>query len=390
MNPILTNYDKDVKGFYYDFQKKNPLLRVSLHANTVPPEKDADDWLKWSQGSRSTNSEWTSTTDAEGNAWNYNECFPEDSTGSGSQYGKQSLCNSILSEDFGITIANNWGDFSAGQQLENIFNGLKGSEAYLNEASKVFSKITSGIDNYRKDIKGDVDNSVSTILQRFSGIMKNASSKGANIVRRALVVQGTRFKYYTGTGIAFSNLNMKFTMFPDYFNGNFKTIEDQLKTILPYSVGKFIKFYEESNDSTMKDIAKEYLDKLGDAKDSAVDSLNKFLGWQVPPGGFKADLQYIDYVQPGTLMLKLGAYYCLKNLVIQDIQLNYSKHTMKYLDIESNKIKTCPMYCDISITLIPANKYSDKMLKEFVISRSSKLSNELTTLENDINDSLNS
>lgn len=436
MKPILS-YDKEESGgFYYDVQRKNPLQKISLHANSIPPSDPYANWISWSDGTKQKNKidpDFRDTTDADGEQWHWNSdkyvatssdpdktpYFDEkdenisptsDGMGFNPRYGRQSLCNAILTEDFGITIANNWGNFSAGQSLEDAYNSFRGFEPYLGNAMGLFSKMAKGIEEYQSTVTknaGSTNTSSSNILGKAVKFLQGASAKGTNVLRRSLVVQGTRFNYYSGTGIAFSNLGMKFTIFPDYFNGIFKTIEEQLKSIIPYSVGKYVSFIGKSGsaggfDSTTKkdamkttsdasllnyslsDEDKDVYKKDGDGK-SLADYVNQYLGWQIPPGGFHATIENIDYIQAGTLMLKLGTHYCLKNLVIQEIQLNYSKHFSKYLDLKSNEIKTCPMYCDVFITFTPANKYSDKKLKEFVLSNTDK---EIENLEKKINDNL--
>ena len=205
---------------------------------------------------------------------------------------------------------------------------------------------------------------------------------------------------------------MKFTLFADFIeqfeykdSGNgkiekeslgyvFQTPDDQLAPLIPYAIGKYLPLVSSSDNNTntwLENIGiKGFLDKnITGWK----DVVNKFLGWQMPPGGFKADIQYIDSVQTGTLMLRIGPYYRLKNLVIQDIQLNYSKQTAKYLDRDTGKIKTCPLYCDVFITLTPVNKYSDEMLKKFITKRGNvyekeNLTNSLKNMENQINNNL--
>lgn len=436
MKPILTEYDKEEEGgFYYDVQRKNPLQKISLHANSIPPKDPYANWISWSQAYGEKNNidgDFKDTTDADGVPWYWNSdtyavaeaCFLEKSNnmsatakgmGLDPQYGRQSLCNAIMTDDFGITIANNWGSFSAGQSLEDAYNSFRGFEPYLGSAYGVLSRMSRGIKEYQSAMgnsAGENNKSSSNILGTVVDFLKGASANGTNVLRRSLVVQGTRFNYYSGTGIAFSNLGMKFTIFPDYFNGNFKTIEEQLKLIIPYSVGKYVDFIGDKNSVGGFDDSNSYKDQVDKRQPTGSDKslvnysglgkgkiydentnqktelatyVNQFLGWQIPPGGFHATIENIDYIQAGTLMLKLGTHYCLKNLVIQEIQLNYSKHFSKYLDLKSNEIKTCPMYCDVFITFTPANKYSDKKLKEFVLSNTDK---EVMNLEKKINDNL--
>lgn len=408
---INNNPDLEVSGFYYDYQKKNPMMRVTLHANTKPPAGVYDSWKAWSH----TNSKDLSQDFP---YWKDSALDPdEDSSAPKSataceldpRYGQRSLCSSIISEDFNVSIANSWGEHSGGQQLQDMFNsGFKMFEPYAREGGTILSKLSKGLTAYK------TSNPDSLIPESFidkaidiSGKASKASREAGNVFGRNLIVQGTRFKYYAGTGLSFSNLGMKFTLFADYIEqtkedgspisgttGNqcfkFMTPDDQLAPLLPYAVGKYVPLISEKDGDVDKWISSLGLTDI--AKDNK-DILNKFLGWQLPPGGFQADISYIDHVQPGTLMLKIGPYYRLKNLVIQDIQLNYSKNTAKYYDVVDDKIKTCPLYCDVFITLTPANKYSDEMLKKFVATRSNingneTICNSIMNLEERINNNL--
>lgn len=411
---IIEGSTTNISGFYYDYQKQNPMMKVTLHANTKPPVNPYTSWPGWTENSGSTDFPyWYETIldedeDSTVPTKITGENFPSDP-----RYGKRPLCTSIVNEDFNISIANTWADFSGGQQLQDMFNSVqKPLEPYAYEVGNIFEKAAKGI----KDYKLGEDN---VIGQGFLDWIGDTASKGSkafkntgNILSRSLVVQGTRFKYYSGTGIAFSNLGMKFTLFADFIeqfeykdSGNgkiekeslgyvFQTPDDQLAPLIPYAIGKYLPLVSSKDNNT-----NSWLENIGikgfldDKITGWKDIVNKFLGWQMPPGGFKADIQYIDSVQTGTLMLRIGPYYRLKNLVIQDIQLNYSKQTAKYWDRDTGKIKTCPLYCDVFITLTPVNKYSDEMLKKFITKRGNVYekgdpTNSLKNMENQINKNL--
>ena len=38
----------------------------------------------------------------------------------------------------------------------------------------------------------------------------------------------------------------------------------------------------------------------------------------------------------------------IKNLAIQNLQLNYSKQVAKYFNSKSNRIETCQLFCEVS------------------------------------------
>lgn len=394
MSKEIIDSGLDISGFYHDYQKRNPLMRVTLHANTKPPVNKYKNWPSWNTEYKGGENEPLDTSFRyyADKALDKDEpteppkMVDDSSFMSDPRYGARSLCTSIVSEDFNIAIANTWGDFNGGQQFQDAFNsGYKMLEPYAYEGGNILKRLGEGLSTYESPdgsmLPTDWINNLGKKVDNIGSKLKS----GGNILSRNLVVQGTRFRYYGGTGIAFSNLGMKLTLFADYiqvFNEDgtprekdgipefvFQTPDDQLEPLLPYAIGTYKPLVDKDNDTEISDFISIGGEKFQKAIMDNKDIANKFLGWQMAPGGFKANIQYIDSYQPGTLMLKIGPYYRLKNLVIQDIQLNYSKHTAKYLDKETGNLKTCPLYCDVFITLTPANKYSDKMLKEFVMTR---------------------
>lgn len=387
----LENREKEISGFYYDIQKSNPLQRVTLHANTKPPTKDYEDWPAWSS---------TSGVNSDFYLLREKDLDPDES--GKNAYGAMPICSSILQEDFNISIANTWGDFVGGQQLEGLWSQLKAFEPYANFTSENINTLGSNLSNYLRDNPNALLNNVTDAdkVSKFFNKASDISNKIGSVLSRQLVVQGTRFKYYAGTGIAFGNLSMRFTLFADhvpqlvYDKANkklkiggykFQTVDEQLSPLLPYAIGKFVNLLDDENGHSAATAI------LGNnIPENTKKIINEWLGWQMTPGGFRADLKQIDEIQKGTLMLKIGPFYRLKNLVIQDIQLNYSKQVAKYVIIESGKpkLKTCPLYCDVNITLSPAGKYSNNMLGEFVMGRSSDNSAHIKQIEKDINDSL--
>ena len=367
-------------GFYYDNQKNNPFLRVSLHANTKPPISKYDKWVGWCDKVAATSidpdfpTELTISTEPdidEGNEPKNNDLF-DNPLVSDIRYGSKALCTSIIQEDFNVSISNSWAEFMGGGQLQDLFNSaIKPLQPYTDLISSGLKKMGGTL------TKSDGKFANSDFGKGLAGFLNKAGDKGtelSNVMTRSLVVQGTRFKYYSGTGISFGNLGMKFTLFSDYIEETddynigkktykWKSVFDQLSAILPYSMGEYIPFYDPSDpDKFINDVGlKDWIEKNG--KDKIA---NTFFGWQTPPGGFRPNVQYIDTIQVGTLMLKVGPYYTLKNLLIQDVQLNYSKQMVKYWNFNENKLETCPMYCDVFITFTPATKYSSNMLKNFV------------------------
>ena len=299
-------------GFYYDLQKNNRLMAVTLHYNARK----------------------------NGNTWDE---VPNKDPETG--YSKDALFTAILNEDFTVGISNTWDDFSGGNEISNFWNSIKPMAPYVSFVGEKLKKMESVADSDSFD--GKVANFFKKGVEvvNRSGILDTA----AKSLNNALVVQGTRFSYYGGTGVSFGNLGMKFTIFADWLpEGNgyvYKTVYQQLKDSFPYFMGTYTKMELGSEIKELNDIA------------------NQFMGWQEAPGGFQANLETVDTVQKGTLMLKLGGYYKITNLVVSDVQLTLSKQMTKN-PTQENSIS--PLFCDIMLTLKPATKYSDISLRTFI------------------------
>lgn len=313
-----------VSGWYYDLQMENKLTCVTLHPNQVP------DGVKWKD-----------VPDPD----------PDDETKP--QYSLTPICSAIVNEDFNVSIANSWSDFG-GDPIGSLWDQAKPLAPYADTFVKGLGTIIESQNNMSEEEKQRVDGSkAATAMRKISEKLYDMSKKGGgdggivDYLNRSLVVQGTRFSYYSGTGVSFGNLSMKFTVFPTWKDKTFITVNNQINALYPYLVGKFVK----------EDALK------GDLKD--------FIGWQKPPGGFQANIKDVDNVQKGTLKLKFGAYYSITNLVCQDATFNFSRQMVKNPkesqtdpNIPSSIIS--PLYCDVSITLRPATKFSDESLRAFV------------------------
>lgn len=329
MAETFPNYGGTIKGgFYYDVQKNNPLMSVTLHAN-YETDDGGITWYNWSKGD----------LDKDGG------------------YGLDPLCTALMSEDFGVSIANNWSEFDAGNMLESAWNSVRPAGAYLGHASKLMSGM---VEAGNKWLSKNAEGSTEWARRLNSGLSKVndfISSDKTKILNHALVVQGTRFSYYAGTGTSFSNLNMKFTLFADYVHTvdrasgkdtvteKLVSVHEQLKDLYPYIMGQYVSV-DGSN---------------GSGKESS-NSLNEFFGWQKAPGGFTPDIKNIDNPILGTLKLKFGSYYSIRNLVVRDAQLNFSKQMVKD---PNNPGTVTPLYCDVMLSFQPATKFSDVALRAF-------------------------
>jgi hypothetical protein len=231
------------------------------------------------------------------------------------------------------------------------------------------------------------------------------------------VVQGTRFAYYAGSGTAFGNLGMRFTIFPKYSESGFITVVEQAKNILDYTNGKFrtddlsmIKMIANMWASTIKDTAEEAKDLVNtkiapkldewasdlksgwenntitkkaskvsnelvrilgvgitEAKNVADDITSLIterglIGWQSAPGGYVPSYRDIDEPIEGTLKLRIGTQYAISSLLCQDATLVFSKVMVK--DPFTGKIS--PLYCDVNLTLTPASKFANERLSGFI------------------------
>lgn len=301
-----------ISGFYYDQQLENRNLIMSLHPNMVLTDIAPEYWTevtqdKWSDG-----------------------------------YQITPIAKCIIPEDFQIGVSNTWQDQSLGTDIENLWGQVKSVAPYAKYASE---KATEAYDNGQAEAQKSSGAKFANDIMGAAGIYID---KATDYLNRALVVQGSRFSYYNGTGVAFGNMTMKFTLFSDWnLEGKFESCVTKIEKLLPYAVGKYVT-WDGKEDGTTKE------------KDSKASEWNQFLGWQIPPGGFKADVQSIDNIQKGTLKLVIGTMYSIANLVIQDIQFNFSKQVMK--EPQADRINTHPMYCDVQLTLKPASKYTDKSL----------------------------
>jgi hypothetical protein len=236
-----------------------------------------------------------------------------------------------------------------------------------------------------------------------------------------LVTQGTRFSYYAGSGTAFGGLGMKYTIFPKFDNVNgFVSVIEQIQQLYPYVNGKLetetydavknaILDWKEtvSGRNKIKEKGEAWFNSAINSVDKLIDDAktatgegevgkaeattawtnlkSKFkeitdttlsiaddvikaildaglLAWQKAPGGFKPYYKDIDIALQGTLKLRIGTQYSISSLLCQDVSLNFSKAMVK------NPIDgtISPLYCDVTLNLIPATKFSNISLEKFV------------------------
>lgn len=365
-------------GFYYDLQNKNEITSVSLHANKKPKydyKKNIVEWVSWDNknvippivGAKEWNYEDNNYKYRTEENKKYYEVEDENLTiksyGKEGEngpdlcvsYGKVPLITSIIKDNFTVGVANNWSESSFESTLSDMFNGLKSLSPYAKFASQALNKMQKDQQEYA-DSKSGLLGTFEGMLMNAIDIIKPYVDEGTDYLNRALVTQTSRFSNYTGTGISIGGLDMKFTLFPDWdSDGNIVGIYDKLNLLYPYILGSYIppeKSFAELESSSSIGV-KEVFDSV--------------VGWQLPPGGYRADIKNLDTIHEGTLKLKFGTFYSIENLVVKDFQMTFSKQMVKMPKRAGNSIinTVSPLYCEIQISFYPSCKYSNKSLEKF-------------------------
>ena len=324
------NISDKTKAFYYDEQLTNKMTLVSLHASTEPgpPPKYSKAW----SGKK---------LDDDG------------------FYGEDPICKSVIAEDFTVSINNTFSEFggdaigqawtsfvqplapyvgAVGNDIEKIAQKAAGLANDLASKSEYeFVKTgAKGIQKIADYITGKDANDGLTATQRLQSVMS-----------RKLIVQGTMFSYYGGTGIDFGNLSMKFNVFSGYDeNGSYKTVKEQVDKFMWYVMGDF-----------------KPVTEIGDVG-------KQFANWQIAPGGYMSEIRDIDQCQWGTLKLLVGPYFAVEGLVIKGAQLQYSKALAKNPNV-GDTTQLEPLCCEVTLLLAPASKSSAERLKRFAYGNAS-------------------
>lgn len=346
-----------ISGWYYDYQmdpSKSPMTTVSLHSNMIYEEPANVSGVGGGDSSGAS-----SANKATDNGYVWKKCDAAGVEVDTQHYSKTPLCTSILKDDFAVGVSNSWTDVG-GDALGEMWNNVKQYAPYAGAVADALSNMANNQDPEALNdngIAGFAARLVDHIGSRKDG-GNSAVDKAVDYMNRVLVVQGTRFSYYSGTDINFGTLGMKFTILPTWKNGTFVSVNQQIDALYPYFVGEFVK------ETALGEWAKEYI------------------GWQKPPNGYKPNVKNIDQEQEGTFKLKIGTYYSLYNLIVTDAQFNWSRQMVKVpKSMTGNEIS--PLYCDVSLNFRPATKFSDKALREFVSGRARQL--EIREVQNYLN-----
>lgn len=347
-------YDYNMNGFYYDSQKNNPFMSVTLHANTTRAVNSDGkvEWRKWKDGDKYFNGEFLEymsekPSTSEGEHWS-------------ALYNAIPIASSILKSDLSFDLNNSWTDFDGGNAIESLFNSAK---PYAPIIGKISQGLKKGLEKFNSDPNHPVGSAVVDILNKGAGFISEIGENASKFLNKSLIVQGTRFAYYSGSSTDFGTLQMQFTLFADWLpnyddptdpNLKFTTVYDQLNRIYPYSIGG----YESYKDD-------EGL-KLNSLIDGAGDFVSNYVGWQTPPGGFEMGSLNVDICMKGTLRLVIGGFYSIENLVISNMHVELSKAMTKYpvLPEDENYGNITPLYANVSIVLRPVTIYTDRALMQ--------------------------
>ena len=303
-NDVITGNARlsSMTPFYYDQQLRDRRLVVTLHPNAKYAGKT---WVPFDSS----------------------ECFTHNILNKGSEYNEKymyrikPIATAIASEDFLVNVSNSWTDFGRNNPIEDMYNSIKPYASMAKAAIPAADAIANY--DYSKSSSSFVKG-IGKFINKISELTKSAGLEGGmdhltDILNRQLVVQGTRFSYYSGSTTSFGNLSMKFTVFSDWiWNGTeyaFTTCYEQLEELYDYAMCK----YEDVNGSLFGAGAEmigtaAFDSKTGkDVGNVAKNFIEENFKWQMPPGGFRADLKSIDNIQRGTLKLRINDMYTLEN-----------------------------------------------------------------------------
>lgn len=209
-----------MKGWYYDKQLENPLTSVSLHPNQV---------LNMTTG------KWEDVKDGD------DEKYIKKGGQDGCGYSIKPIAQAILQEDFNVAVANRWtavGD----NAISEMWNQARTIGPYVPVAKDMLSIITKAAENQSAQSAAE-GNTVTSKLTDILGTVSKLAEGGINLlssrINDSLIIQGSRFTYYSGSGVAFGNLGLRYTMFPVFDGGRMISTVDQVANILPYVNGTF-------------------------------------------------------------------------------------------------------------------------------------------------------
>lgn len=228
------------------------------------------------------------------------------------QYSDEAIATAIYDSNFEFDISNTWNNFEAGNMIENLVNSFKPLAGYAGNLQQTLKEMNEA---------GKFNGGKTWVTQGINKAMQWAATNDnfSTAINSSLVVQGTRFIYFGSTNVDMGNLMMKYTIMHDPTMEGM-SVRQQLAKLMPYCIGDF-----ESPSS---------------------DGLLSLIGWQKPPGGFKAGYKNVDSIQEGTLKLEFGTMFYIDNLVLKNMSVSMSRVKVKAW----NAIEDEPLYADVSLT----------------------------------------
>ena len=329
--------------FYYDVEIMNKFTSVTLHANTVK-DSQSGEWVMAKEN-----------IDADG-------------------YLQKPLARAPLAEDYQVAVSNTWSQFGD-DEIGKMWNNIKPFAPYVSHLAEAAGTMLDKMGEMKLSEDKATNSTIFEGLSKVVSEVKSWSEKGAKVLNRSLIAQGARFSYYSGTGVGFGNLSMKFTVFSGYVQDyedsrtyRWMTVDDQLKDLYPYVMGHYSQGVVNSNGEI-----EGTADKNGENIKTGITGdagalINEYFAWELPPAGYEADTKNIDTLLKGTLKLRFGAFYSLPNLLCTSAQFNFSKQMVKHWEDGKNKLS--PVYCDVVLTFQPATKFSDSVLLSFISGKS--------------------
>lgn len=413
-NKTYTDRNKPFCGWYYDDEQNvfntSRLLTVSLHANSVPVRVEEETTITHTDAGSGKTYKYTKSkekfkwyhhnnaelrTDQAKLHYPYGKLDRDDSAEMNknivgedvSGYFIEPLCTCFTSEDFNVTVSNSYQQ-AGGDVVEQLWNSAKPFAPHVKKLTNMVKTATTTISEQNAELGGNgligaginfIDNQVNNLTEFIDKHnLRNLPGKIEEYLNKSLVLNGARFNYYGGTNLAFSNLGMKFTIFPKWVIGKngkpaLQTVTSQVNEIFPYVMGQY-------SDFGLPGVLNDKFDGV--------------LGWVTPPGDFRANSSDVDIVQKGTLKLKIGTQYALTNLVIESAQFNFSKEMVKnpavgytfkekdsqfgFSQISSlsssgvpemsigEEQTLTPLFCEVNLQLRPITKYTSQMMERFV------------------------
>lgn len=336
-------------GFYYDSQLEDPFLSISLHPNTYQTENGG-----WEVYTKENSLSPTIGSDYD-------------------RYSKIPLARCLMTEDFRYSITNNFTDNDGGNPIEGIFNSFK-------PYAPILGKLGAGIESGIKETNGDTMGSyMVSKANQFGNWLFPLLKKGSKLLNTGMIVQGSRFTYYSGTSFNLNNLELKFTVFSDWvpkygydsegkyvaLDYVFQPVTDYIKNISPYVMGKYYPADKENMNRLFGEAALKEAKEKGENEKTISDKfkelIGEYVGFQAPPAGFEMDTKNLNNVLKGTLRLNIGGMYAINNLIIKNMDVTLSRVQSKspsYTTVNREEKNLSgilvPLYAEITLQLAPA------------------------------------